>query len=109
VVDVLAPSMTSGRVDATVENTTDSQVTVTVASFSGFQQPVSLTIPAKGSADIAFRLQVACEGGAEPPTMAATLTVATDGGTAHEVHARVVESGTADQLMGECRERFYGS
>ena len=108
VVDLLAPGMTSARVDATVENATSTPVTVTAASFAGFAQVVSASVPAHGSAPLTLLVQVACSSGSPPLSTAATLTVAAPGGAPLQVTAHVVESGTADQLMAECRQKALG-
>ncbi len=111
VVDVLAPGMTVARVDVTVENPTSTPVTVTAASFGGFAQPVTVRVPAGGSAPLALRVEVPCDSGSRSPPLstAATLTVAPPDGAARVVTVLVVESGTADQLRRECLQKVNGT
>ncbi len=108
VVDVLAPSMTSARVDATVQNTSADSVTITAASMAGYLQTIAMTIPAGASADVALRLQVSCGYQQPPPSTATTLTIEGDDGTTSEVRARVVAPGAADRLLTQCHQRVYG-
>jgi hypothetical protein len=108
VVDVLAPAMTSARVDATVQNTSAESVTITAASIAGYLQTVEMTIPAGASADVALRLQVSCGYQQPAPSTATTLTIEGDDGTTSQVRARVVAPGAADRLLTQCHQRVYG-
>jgi hypothetical protein len=109
VVDVLAPGMTTARVDVTVQNPTSVPLTVSEASLGGFAQTVSTMLDAHGSADLSLHVQVACSDRPRLLPMVATLTVAKSGGPAQVLSVRMVEDGTADALLAQCRQKVYGS
>jgi hypothetical protein len=80
VVDILAPAQVAVRVEGTLKNPADDPVTVSAASLGGFAQPLSVTVPAHGSAPVTLTLQVSCDTKTQPPpSMATTLTVSAGG------------------------------
>jgi hypothetical protein len=109
VVDVLAPGTTTAQIDVTVQNPTSVPVTVTGASLGGFVQSASTTVDAHGSADLSLHVQVICSDQPRLLPMVATLTVAQSGEPARAVSVRMVEKGTAEALMAQCRQKVYGS
>jgi hypothetical protein len=109
VLEVLAPGAMTAQVDVTIENTTGNALEVTEASLGGFGQPVSASLAAHGSADLPLHVQVFCSDQPRLLSMEGTVTVAAPDGGSKVVAARVVESGTADELMAECKQKMYGT